>query len=77
MIVAHANPSEGDVEDTAVKIYESYIENDRTYLEQFQLLGRYYYKFIEEWNRNKNNREGYFGLRDFYCYIKYICKEIY
>ena len=46
MIVAHANPSESDVEDTAAKIYESYFENDKTYLEQFQQLGKYYYRFI-------------------------------
>jgi hypothetical protein len=42
----------------------------------FRQFGKYYYNFIEEWNEIKNNREGYFGLRDFYCYIKYICKEL-
>jgi hypothetical protein len=31
---------------------------------------------LEEWNADKSKREGFFGLRDFYCYVKYACEVI-
>jgi hypothetical protein len=39
-------------------------------------MGSYYYKFVKIWNGNPNNRSGFFGLRDFYSYIKYVCRQI-
>ena len=35
-------------------------------------MSDWYFEFIEQWdNRHKGSyQEGFFGLRDFYCYIK-------
>jgi uncharacterized cupin superfamily protein len=36
----------------------------------------YYSHFLQEWNRSKENITNFFGLRDFYSFIKYICEDI-
>jgi DNA topoisomerase IB len=76
LVISRSNPDEAEVKDTAVKIYQSYLENDTAHEERFKLLGSHYFKFINKWNANLNNRDGFFGLRDFYSYVKYVCSQI-
>jgi len=38
-------------------------------------MGEYYFKFITKWEDNHRNKAGFFGLRDFYNYVKYVCKS--
>jgi len=56
LVISRSNPDETEIKDSAVKIYQSYFENDETHIERFKLLGSYYYKFINKWNSNPNNR---------------------
>lgn len=39
-------------------------------------MAHYYHKFIEVWDSDILNFTGFFGLRDFYSYIKYVCEKI-
>jgi len=39
-------------------------------------MGIYYWKFIKEWEKIYPEKIGFYGLRDFYNLIKYICKKI-
>lgn len=39
-------------------------------------MGNYYFNFMDRWNTNEMNRKGFFGLRDFYSYVKHVCKMI-
>ena len=74
LILARAAPDLEELEETSVQIYKSYfphtMEGD---FEFFRELAKFYNQFLEEWNADKAKREGFFGLRDFYCYVKYAC----
>lgn len=37
-------------------------------------MSDWYYEFVEKWDREHKDsfQEGFFGLRDFYCYIKFV-----
>ena len=39
-------------------------------------MAQNYYKFIENWDGEEQNFIGFFGLRDFYSFIKYVCQKI-
>ena len=39
-------------------------------------MASYYDEFIKKWDREGQNSVGFFGLRDFYSYIKYVCQNI-
>ncbi len=44
--------------------------------EEINNLGAYYYHFIEQWNQNNPQNSGFFGMRDFYHYVKYVSTKI-
>lgn len=61
------------MQDTAVKILESYLKKEAPKYEKiFKEMSDWYFDFVELWDQeNRNNeKEGFFGLRDFYCYVK-------
>lgn len=40
-------------------------------------LSKAYFRFIKEWkNKQNNDHKDFFGLRDFYSLIKYVCSRI-
>jgi len=56
LVIARSNPDENEIKDTAFKIYQSYFGEDETHSERFRTLGTYYFKFMQKWNGNPNNR---------------------
>ena len=46
-------------------------------------MGTYYFNFISQWENNfsqehnrNSEKSGFFGLRDFYNYVKFVCKKV-
>jgi len=39
-------------------------------------MGEYYCNFIKEWGLQNTTQKGFFGLRDFYNYVKYMAKKL-
>lgn len=41
-------------------------------------MSEWYFDFIVKWDNEHRGQynEGFFGLRDFYCYIKHVAEEI-
>lgn len=67
------------MQDTAVKILESYLKRESPkYEKTFKEMSDWYYDFVDHWDKENqsNEREGFFGLRDFYCYIKDVAAEL-
>ena len=42
-----------------------------------EALSKAYFRFINDWKTKQNNDHvDFFGLRDFYSLIKYVCSRI-
>lgn len=41
-------------------------------------MSDWYCEFVKQWDieHKDNYKEGFFGLRDFYCYIKYVAEDL-
>ena len=39
-------------------------------------MGVYYNNFINKWENQVSSLNGFFGLRDFYNYVKYVCSKM-
>lgn len=78
LVINRPIPDEVDLTDTAEKIFQSY---DNIQVDGFkpvtESLSKAYFRFIKEWKgRQLNDHPDFFGLRDFYSLIKYVCSRI-
>jgi hypothetical protein len=78
LVINRPLPDEYDLIDTAEKIFESYdgiiVDN---FEEVIKPLSKSYFRFMSEWKSKQNNdHPDFFGLRDFYSLIKYVCVKI-
>ncbi len=41
-------------------------------------MSDWYFDFVKNWDLDNKDtyKEGFFGLRDFYCYIKFVAEEL-
>jgi hypothetical protein len=41
-------------------------------------MSDWYFDFVKNWDLEYKDtyKEGFFGLRDFYCYIKFVAEEL-
>lgn len=39
-------------------------------------MGEYYNRFMKEWENVDSTQKGFFGLRDFYNYVKHVCRKV-
>ena len=64
-------------EKSISKVKEGSIKGiNKKILEQIELMGEYYSRFLKEWEKYDSSQKGFFGLRDFYNYVKYVCKKL-
>lgn len=81
LVLNRSSPSERDLRETAKSIFEKLsnyrkTRNSKLILEEISDLGTYYYNFIKLWNAHQSHNSGFFGLRDFYNYVKYVSKRV-
>jgi hypothetical protein len=78
LVINRPIPDEVDLIDTAKKIFYSYGKIEvESFSEIIKSLSIAYFRFINEWkSRPNNNHPDFFGLRDFYSLIKYVCERI-
>jgi hypothetical protein len=77
LVLSRSTPEKEELEETAVGILDSFINSKdkvNQYRRRFSQMADWYYEFIKEWDNDHRDQynEGFFGLRDFYCYIKHV-----
>jgi hypothetical protein len=79
LVLSRSNPEKEELRDTALKILESYINRESYKHEKtFREMSDWYFDFVKNWDLDNKDtyKEGFFGLRDFYCYIKFVAEEL-
>lgn len=75
MVVSRPLPDDKELRDTAEKIAESIMGNESCN-RLVDTVSRAYCQFIKIWEGSNEARlKDFFGLRDFYFLVKYVCKE--